>query len=178
MGLFEFSVYPLTSTNASGRRTSTGRIRVPAIVLALTILALFTSTTIYLVYTILMVKSSILNDLLFSPNLLWSLPYGSLELPKTPFKDYTLDQQCAGTLALTINVGVLSSSPCARLSVAHLPRLQILLGDAIVCWRACVLWHRSRLVKGVCIAFLLTTFGKQVTSRVFSYSHVTLRPVA
>ncbi|KAI1791474.1 hypothetical protein LXA43DRAFT_889216 [Ganoderma leucocontextum] len=43
-------------------------------------------------------------------------------------------------------------------------RLQILLGDAIVCWRACVLWHRSRIVKGVCIAFLLTTFGKQLTS--------------
>lgn len=38
---------------------------------------------------------------------------------------------------------------------------QILLGDAIVCWRACVLWQGNRIVMGVCIVLLFTTFGMQ-----------------
>lgn len=37
--------------------------------------------------------------------------------------------------------------------------LKILLGDAIVCWRACVVWRGNRSVMGACIMLLLTTFG-------------------
>ena len=85
-------------------------IRIPSIALSLTLVALFASTTTYSVYTLLRTRSSILNDFLFSPNLLWRIPYGSLEIPGPElFKDYTVAQQCAGTTALTINVCVSSS---------------------------------------------------------------------
>ena len=65
---------------------------------------LFVSTTVYLVYTILSVQSKILNTFLYSANVLWPIPFGSLELPRGLFKDYTIAQQCAGTATLTINV--------------------------------------------------------------------------
>ena len=38
--------------------------------------------------------------------------------------------------------------------------LQILLGDGIVCWRACVVWKRNRVFAGTCIALCLITFGE------------------
>ena len=40
--------------------------------------------------------------------------------------------------------------------------LQILLGDAIVCWRTCVLWPKNRIVNGICVAFLLATLGMSI----------------
>ncbi len=36
---------------------------------------------------------------------------------------------------------------------------KILVGDAIVCWRACVLWKGNQSFMGTCIILLLTTFG-------------------
>ena len=39
------------------------------------------------------------------------------------------------------------------------PYSKILVGDAIVCWRACVLWKGNRTVMGACAMLLLTTFG-------------------
>lgn len=41
---------------------------------------------------------------------------------------------------------------------------KILLGDAIVCWRACVLWQGNRIVMTACIMLLLTTFGTYTTA--------------
>ncbi|TBU54599.1 hypothetical protein BD310DRAFT_827664, partial [Dichomitus squalens] len=35
-------------------------------------------------------------------------------------------------------------------------------GDAIVCWRACVLWRGNRAIKTLCVSFLMTTFGKYI----------------
>ena len=37
---------------------------------------------------------------------------------------------------------------------------QITLGDAIVCWRACVVWYHNRFVRAVLGALLLATAGK------------------
>ncbi|KAM5536749.1 hypothetical protein V8D89_009588 [Ganoderma adspersum] len=142
-----FTILCAASIYALTQRRSGGRIRIPAIVLALTLLILFISTTVYLVYTILSVQSGIMNTFLYSANVLWPIPYGDVEIPTGLFKDYNMAQQCAGTATLTIN---------------------ILLGDAIVCWRACVLWHRSRLVKGICIAFLLTTFALGIVDTRFT----------
>ena len=42
---------------------------------------------------------------------------------------------------------------CVRLT-------QITLGDAIVCWRACVVWHKRRAVAAACSALVCATFGK------------------
>lgn len=39
------------------------------------------------------------------------------------------------------------------------PSLKILLGDAIVCWRAYVIWQGNRLVMVVSVMLLLATFG-------------------
>ena len=36
----------------------------------------------------------------------------------------------------------------------------MILGDAIVCWRACVVWGNKRIVSGICGLFLLATLGK------------------
>ena len=37
---------------------------------------------------------------------------------------------------------------------------QITLGDAIVCWRACVVWHKRRPVAAACSALVCATFGE------------------
>ena len=42
--------------------------------------------------------------------------------------------------------------------------LQITLGDAIVCWRACTIWHNNRLVKAVCSLLVCATFGESNSS--------------
>ncbi len=36
----------------------------------------------------------------------------------------------------------------------------MILGDAIVCWRACVVWGNKRTVCGICGVFLLATLGE------------------
>ena len=38
--------------------------------------------------------------------------------------------------------------------------IQVVLGDAIVCWRTSVIWERKRMVRAICGVFLLVTFGK------------------
>ncbi len=45
----------------------------------------------------------------------------------------------------------------------HYDFLQVILGDAIVCWRACVVWHESYVAKAVCGGFLVATCGKLST---------------
>ena len=47
---------------------------------------------------------------------------------------------------------------------------QVALGDAIVCWRTCVVWQGNRAVRLICGLFLLATAGKLTESYGF-YGH-------
>ena len=65
-----------------------------------------------------------------------------------------------------------SSSPkcTSRLSnlIAERFYWQVILGDAIVCWRACVIWQQNHLVNAICGIFLLITLGELLyNSRIF-----------
>ncbi|PIL33724.1 hypothetical protein GSI_04349 [Ganoderma sinense ZZ0214-1] len=120
----------------------TRKIRRTTIVLCLTILALFTSTTIYTITSIIFYLSTLLNAVISSGGSLWSYssPVDFSAVPPTLLQHSLATarlQACAGPATLTINV---------------------ILGDAIVCWRACVVWHKNSLVKAVCGVFLLATF--------------------
>ena len=92
------------SNNPLSRRD--GKVRVPSLVLALALLALFTSTTVYFVYTLLSTESSVLTLLVSSAELLLSLPDAQLrQIPSTGlFKNYGRAQACARTTALSVNV--------------------------------------------------------------------------
>ncbi|PIL28064.1 hypothetical protein GSI_09817 [Ganoderma sinense ZZ0214-1] len=119
-----------------------------AIILSLTILALVTSTTIYVVASFLNYQTSELTGLVTSGQELWSYSPTVMFPPDslTHIKGHTQLYTCASSAALTINVT---------------------LADAIVCWRACVVWHRTRAVHVICAIFLLGTFvlGALDTSR-------------
>ena len=88
-----------------------GKAQVPSIVLALTLLALFTSTTVNFVYTILAVQSSMLNLLISVVEVLLPLSPAQIDFPRPEllFKDYGFAQECAWTSALSVNVGQLPS---------------------------------------------------------------------
>ncbi|KAM5537901.1 hypothetical protein V8D89_008377 [Ganoderma adspersum] len=120
----------------------TGKIRPTTIVLCLTILALFTSTTIYTVTSIILYLSNFLNAFVSSGGTLWaySSPIDFSAVPPTLLQDSLATARlraCAAPATLTINV---------------------ILGDAIVCWRASAVWHKNMIVKAVCGVFLLATF--------------------
>ena len=83
-----------------------GNARVPSLALVLALLALFTSTTFYFIYTILSTQTPILRLLLFSAQELPSLtPAQVSRIPKTGlFTDYSFTQECVRTSALSVNV--------------------------------------------------------------------------
>lgn len=64
---------------------------------------------------------------------------------------------CVGTASLTVNVRTVSLAIVALL-LAHIS-LQVVLSDAIVWWRACVLWRNSRRVRTLFLLLLCLTFG-------------------
>ena len=121
------------------------------------LLILFTSTTIYLVTSAIYFQYSIASIV-------------------TPIRDTNTDvdgtmekwvveksiylHSCAGTAAVAVNV---CSVPCICLLFIIFPdafvSLQVTLGDAVVCWRAWVVWRRNRAVGALCGVCLLTTFG-------------------
>ncbi|KAI1781837.1 hypothetical protein LXA43DRAFT_597966, partial [Ganoderma leucocontextum] len=128
----------------SGRRRGTRRTQPTAIILCLTILTLFTSTTIYAVTYALSSQSVILEDYILSADSLWdtgtsvSIYYTGTDAALESVKDYPPGlRHCAGIAALPINMT---------------------LGDAIVCWRVCTIWHKNHVVRVVFGVFLLMTF--------------------
>ncbi|KAI1791468.1 hypothetical protein LXA43DRAFT_430451 [Ganoderma leucocontextum] len=102
---------------------------------------LFTSTTIYVVTYALSSQSTIMETYISSVNDLWDTGNVFIDYPLDAalrlVKDYSGLQSCVCTAALTIN---------------------ITLADAIVCWRACTIWHKNRVVRVACGVFLLATF--------------------
>ncbi|TBU40622.1 hypothetical protein BD309DRAFT_899608 [Dichomitus squalens] len=142
-----FVILTVASVYALMQRS--GRLQRSSIALSLTLFVLFVSTTVYLVITLLASQSTILQAIFLSATALWGLP--STQFINAPnsatTKDYTGIQSCAGTATLTIN---------------------ILLGDSIVCWRACVLWRDNPLIKTMCIVFLIATFGMGIVDAVFT----------
>ncbi|KAM5546327.1 hypothetical protein V8D89_000453 [Ganoderma adspersum] len=100
------------------------RTRRVTLMISLTILALFTSTTVYTVVS-----------------LFWAtrrLTYLLVMSDASEAMSLLNRCNCAKTATLTIN---------------------ILLGDAIVCWRACSVWQRNRFIMGTSTALLLATFA-------------------
>ncbi|PIL29565.1 hypothetical protein GSI_08201 [Ganoderma sinense ZZ0214-1] len=134
-------VWALTRRKGSGH----GRQRQPnSIILCLTIFALFASTTAYMVTCMLSCQSIFLKSFISSGYALWSkssnadvTAFSDGPLKQTPGKDYTMIHSCASTAAITTN---------------------ITLGDAIVCWRASVVWFQTRTVRATLLALLLATF--------------------
>ncbi|KAI1795718.1 hypothetical protein LXA43DRAFT_1080150 [Ganoderma leucocontextum] len=53
---------------------------------------------------------------------------------------------------------------CASAATLTINARQVALGDAIVCWRACVVWHKNRVVRAVCGLFLLATSSLAVVN--------------
>ena len=139
------------------------------IFLCLTILTLFASTTIFSVNYTLFNQSLLLTDYIKSGRALWTASHGAdIEYPTDPLrlvKDYSGLTNCGCTAALTVNVSSalrvwLLSTVFFSLGLP-LP-LQITLGDAIVCWRACTIWGNNRLVKTVSSLLVFATFGKSL----------------
>ncbi|KAM5536425.1 hypothetical protein V8D89_009861, partial [Ganoderma adspersum] len=121
-----------------------GRILPTAVLLCLTILILFTSTTIYMITCINFYHSASMSDFIDAAAAFWSyepcdftwvIPHNINSL----FTRDTLVLGCASAGSLTINVT---------------------LGDAIVCWRVCVVWHKNHTVKAICGTFSVATVGK------------------
>ncbi|PIL28082.1 hypothetical protein GSI_09836 [Ganoderma sinense ZZ0214-1] len=123
----------LTQSNRRSRAT---------IILGLTVFSLFASTTMYTVASILdcqsyLISSFATSGLSVSYNGYYSHAIDSaLKTVPNLTKDYTIFQSCSSSTTLIIN---------------------LLLGDAIVCWRTCVVWHQSRTVKALCGALLSVT---------------------
>ncbi|KAM5545307.1 hypothetical protein V8D89_000920 [Ganoderma adspersum] len=114
--------------------------------LSVTLLTLFTSTTIYTIVNLYSVKQNI--------NIL-APSRGSGEriclLLRTSCK-------CAKVATLTINVWVIL--PALHIFADLV--FQIILGDGIVCWRAYAVWQGNRFVPCASIVLLLATFGTMV----------------
>ena len=91
------------------RRRGTGRIQPTAIILSLTVLALFSSTTLYVAICILYYQYDFLNFFVRSGELLWT---GSVYFAGRPDRPLgvtgTLNipmlQACVGSATLTLNV--------------------------------------------------------------------------
>ena len=82
----------------------------------------------------------------------WSpLPSHSVKVPL---------QFCTGSAVLTINVCSTTAPVGFTLINFNFCVLQMVLGDAIVWWRMCLLWPRNRVVRGVGAVFLLASLCK------------------
>ncbi|PIL32081.1 hypothetical protein GSI_06786 [Ganoderma sinense ZZ0214-1] len=130
------SVYALTT-----RRN--GRIRRTTVVLCLTILALFTSTTVYMITTILRYQADAIAYYFYSSQAIWSysMPIDSLGVPPE-LADYQ---------------GLFEARRLHACTSATTLAINVVLGDAIACWRACVVWQKSRVVRVLCGLFLSAT---------------------
>ena len=104
-----------------------GRTRHTAIILCLAILALFTSTTIYLVIRVLDYHTSLMSDfIMFAVNVCSGCfdptghkPPKILDYPNDPLaaSDWTQwAQSCASTAALTVNVRLHRNAHCVYLT--------------------------------------------------------------
>ncbi|TBU38382.1 hypothetical protein BD309DRAFT_530421 [Dichomitus squalens] len=109
--------------------------RLTNVALGSTLVLLYASTTTAIIITILEVQANILVAIIDS--VVASADFMSI----TDSFNFGPSNygSCANTAALTVN---------------------ILLGDSIVCWRASLLWPGNRVVRGVSIILLLTTFGE------------------
>ncbi|KAM5535325.1 hypothetical protein V8D89_011010, partial [Ganoderma adspersum] len=125
-----------------------GRLQPIAILLCLTIFVLFTSTTIYLVIHIIYYHTQLTTDFFHFSSEIIHCFYKNLDpsLFSISEVDTSLDllwqqalmQGCIGASTLTVNV---------------------ILGDVIVCWQACVIWHKNYVVKAACAVILLATLA-------------------
>lgn len=113
--------------------------------LSLTLLALFASTTVYIVFNFLWARVYIADLLGFGLS-----HYG------TNIVSVAQTCNCVKTATLTINVLVML--PYFR-RVLLICLWQIILGDAIVCWRAYVVWKGNKFIMSTSVVFLLATFG-------------------
>ncbi len=68
-------------------------------------------------------------------------------------------QYCAGTAALTINVSLPVHVSVVPVVSWPRDRLQAVLGNAILCWRASVLWPRNRMIPITLGSLVLATCG-------------------
>ena len=149
------------------------------IVLCLTILALFASTTVYVVTSILQCQWYFLSTLANGYSLWPSSPpviRPSPELLPGNSGEPVLVGACASAATLTVNVGSFDPSSVRRIPLTLTLLPQVVLGDAIVCWRACVIWQKNRAVQAVCGLFLLATLGEnrsRCSVRVLNLSHST-----
>ncbi|KAM5529994.1 hypothetical protein V8D89_016339 [Ganoderma adspersum] len=136
-----YGVLVVLSIQAVHALTQSWRTQPAAIFLSLTVLALITSTTLYMVVIIIHNEAFYLDDMLSSIADVWEIyPFPDFNSQTSVWdlqKDYTTLYERAGTATVMIN---------------------IILADTIVCWRACVVWGRNRAVQVVCGIFLLATF--------------------
>lgn len=139
------------------------RTRPSTLLLGLALLVLFSSTTIFTVVISIQALEFILQSVTSAIGL-WDFPSGyfpTLDYGNvSPFGTDSTFLSCAPTATLTINVWFLFLN--SLIALAEYRCLKIVLGDAIVCWRACVLCRGNRTIMGVCIMLLLTTFGMYV----------------
>ena len=68
-------------------------------------------------------------------------------------------EDCAGTAALTVNVGVCFPAGRNINTNQVYVLVQVVLGDSIVWWRAWVLWPNNKVVRCVCISMILISTG-------------------
>ncbi|KAM5545323.1 hypothetical protein V8D89_000936, partial [Ganoderma adspersum] len=123
----------------SAIRRNNRRARPATLTLSLVLLALFASTTIFTVTNLLYCKQVIL------------LAFDTLRTQMSLLQIIN----CATSTTFTVNVGLYFSSWDI---FAH-STMQVILSDAIVCWRACVVWQWNRFVMGTCVALLLATLA-------------------
>ncbi|KAM5531450.1 hypothetical protein V8D89_014907 [Ganoderma adspersum] len=136
------SIYSLVQLNNRNWQTT--------LIPSLALFALFCSTTIYTVTIFIGRLENVLQQVILGSFALWpienpvNVSSAPLFGPSSPGYEFIY---CAPTAALTIN---------------------ILLGDAIVCWRACVIWQYNKIVMGMCVMLLLTTFALGTVDTTFS----------
>ncbi len=78
--------------------------------------------------------------------------------PRTGISSTNGVQACTGTAAVAVNVSRVRHHTRSTRSSPALP-VQVTIGDAIVWWRAWVLWPDNRVVRWVCVTMILLTGG-------------------
>ncbi len=68
-------------------------------------------------------------------------------------------RMCAGHVAAVINASGCEILGCSACWLSSLVDLQVTIGDAIVWWRALVIWQQNRVVCGIGMVLVLATFG-------------------
>ena len=126
----------------------------PTIILSLTLLLLFVSTTTYLVANSIITLAELLDDTL-------KLILLDGDFSQMPSILQHVESILGGS-GMCVITGTLTFNVSARFlldATSDVMTLKILLGDAIVCWRASVLWPGNRIVKGISVSVVILTFG-------------------